>query len=108
MNLRDNVLPPATCTDARLLAGVVADASGLSHFEEEAAAAGAELAKMRGAHADILSNMRKLVWILYFSLPALPSTSGGAGKMCGGHTTSCQTCASWCGLSLCSLIRISG
>lgn len=52
---------PLSVTDARLLASVVAAASGLAHFEEEAAAACAELRKMRDAHADITTNMRKLV-----------------------------------------------
>lgn len=53
--------------DARVLATVVADASGLTHFESEAASAGAELRRLHDAHADINANMSKLVRLCLLS-----------------------------------------
>jgi hypothetical protein len=51
----------APCADELLLAAVVADASGLTQFENEAVSADAELRRLQEAHADITLNMRKLV-----------------------------------------------
>ena len=50
--------------DPVALAGVIADASGLARFEEEAAAAAAELRRLADARADIAANIRKLVGLL--------------------------------------------